>query len=380
MSSPSPDPVIECLVQKLNGWRPSDSGSKVVPAEVQEELAAIRRRTLSDAERLAVACCLLRHAAQVGLTVSDVQRIFKSAKVRTADDVVWLWFLLEAAGTEDIRMLLKDEERESLLRFALMDTWPKRTVAGSGNSIAVAVATRVLGGLSCDARVGDPPGDNLRHALIQGALALGASAGDTRVVAGFEVCVPAHAVRAVSGPSPSALPALEKARNLANAEDPEWILKKCKQDLDAAERRVAHVEEAFANEEERTRKANKELASLQAEFDRLKETLSRRDQELDACTAVRSTLEGAVERAATLEARLEAADAARQRAVMEARDAVAQARSQAERHTLTKCMQLASAPLSELERLGEMLGEDARNVVAGCLSQLKLAMRQPGDQ
>jgi hypothetical protein len=59
---------------------------------------------------------------------------------------------------------------------------------------------------------------------------------------------------------------------------------------------------------------------------------------------------------------------------------VAKARLQAERHALTRCMQMASTPLAELERLGDAFEEDARSVLSACLSQLRLAIRQSGDQ
>ncbi len=380
MNSSGVEAIIESLGEKLNCWKPSDGGSKGIPAVVREEMSAIRRRKLTDAQRLSVACCLLRHAAQAGLTVAEVQRVFKSGKERTPDDVAWLWSLVEAAGSEGIRTLMKSEEHESLLRCALLDTWPRSSAPGAGHGIAVAAATRVLSGFQPDGGERKPAGDLLRHALAHAARALGMPSGETAIVAGFVVKSSKEAARLPTAPIGPRSPSGEKSRTPSDVKDRDSILRQREQELLASIREASDLRDELAVAENRLRQLNEKLESVTDEVGRLRETLAGREDELDACKADLSRVIGAVERAASLEVRLEAANLAGQQAALEARDAVAQARLQAERHALTRCMQMASTPLAELERLGEVFEGDARSVFSACLSQLRLAMRQSGEQ
>lgn len=372
--------VIESLREGLDCWKPSAGGSKGVPAVVRERISAIRRRKLTDAQRLSVACCLLRHATQAGLAVAEVQRIFKSGKERTADDVAWLWFLVEATDSEGIRTLVKPEEQESLLRCALLDTWPKSSAPGTDHGIAVAAATRVLSGFRPTGGERTPTGDLLLHALAHAAIALGMPSGETAMVAGFVLEPSTQSVRTPTALSGPRCRSGDNNRTPGNIKGRDTSLRQREQELKAALRGASDLRDALAVTEQRLREANVKLASAMNEVASLRETLAGRDDELDACKSELSRVIGAVERAASLEAKLEAANLARQQAALEARDAVAKARLQAERHALTRCMQMASTPLAELERLGDAFEDDARSVLSACLSQLRLAIRQSGDQ
>lgn len=391
MTSPSADSMIATLSDKLAGWRPGASGVVQLPDQLRQDLLAIRKKALTDEQKLLVVTALLGHAVKVGLRPADVSKLFKSGKSRSSDDLTWLWFLVAAADARDLRERLSEQERESLLRCALVDTWPAPSVAtpvsrrnrqGSvdvaPDADVLAAALKVLAGLQASVQPRNAPRELLKHALVQAALAAGAKPGTSTVIAGFDVAIPESAARGEAGRSAQAPGLTGSADDRAKPPDLQAILRRVEQQLSDARREAEDFRLALGEEERRVRAMCKDIEERSRDVDQLRGTLAKRDEELMRCQSDLKRLIGAEERCIALEAEAQALKAAIQRAALEARDAVAQARGQGEWQALARSRQLCEAPMSELDRLAELLDEDARQVFLACMSQLRLALRGQG--